>query len=262
MPFRHTLQTSRYELKYIVEESRALAIRDFVRGYLELDEYGERAQDCAYAVFSLYLDTPELALYRQTIEGLKNRFKLRIRFYDGDPESPAYLEIKRRVTDVIRKERAGVTRRGVRRLLDGGWPGASELVGSNGSDAPLALRQFCELCLSTGATARTYVAYRREAYVSANSNKVRVTFDRQLRGSAYTPGSDLACPENGAYPNMGGVILELKFTDTFPAWMRELVQAFNLHRRSVPKYIRCTDALRLRSEPGAHEPQGIVQWTG
>ena len=34
------LQTSRFELKYIIQEEQALQIRDYVRSYLELDENG------------------------------------------------------------------------------------------------------------------------------------------------------------------------------------------------------------------------------
>ena len=52
-------------------------------------------------ITSLYLDSSALHLYRQTVQGIKNRFKLRIRFYDDNPGNPAFLEIKRRVTDVI-----------------------------------------------------------------------------------------------------------------------------------------------------------------
>jgi len=59
------------------------------------------------------------------------RHKLRIRFYDDRPESPVFLEIKRRITDVIRKERAAISREGVGRLLAGGRPDGSYLVPGN-----------------------------------------------------------------------------------------------------------------------------------
>jgi hypothetical protein len=35
------LQLQRFELKYLVPESVALRVRDFVRSYLEIDEFGE-----------------------------------------------------------------------------------------------------------------------------------------------------------------------------------------------------------------------------
>ena len=125
VPYQHHLQTSRFELKYLIDESRAWAIREFIRCYLEPDEYTRPQLETGYSICSLYLDTSALTLYRQTVRGLKNRFKLRIRFYDDAPESPAFVEIKRRVVDVIRKERVAITRDGVERLLRGGWPSES-----------------------------------------------------------------------------------------------------------------------------------------
>ncbi len=38
-------------------------------------------------------------------------------------------------------------------------------------------------------------------------------------------------------------MLELKFTDRFPAWMELLVETFNLRRVSVPKYVECVTLL-------------------
>jgi hypothetical protein len=48
--------------------------------------------------------------------------KLRIRFYDDEWKRPAFLEVKRRVSEVICKDRAMMTREGVRQILTAGWP--------------------------------------------------------------------------------------------------------------------------------------------
>ncbi len=95
------------------------------------------------------------------------------------------------------------------------------------------------------ASGMIYVSYTREAYVSPDSNSVRVTFDRHLYGTPHQRGEGLSYPADGTSPNVGGVILELKFTDRFPDWMRELVQAFDLQRTSCPKYNHCIKALGL-----------------
>ncbi|MBI4326086.1 MAG: hypothetical protein HY674_12580, partial [Chloroflexi bacterium] len=44
------LQLQRFELKYIIKESVALAVRDFVSSYLEIDEYGVTLPNLSYAV--------------------------------------------------------------------------------------------------------------------------------------------------------------------------------------------------------------------
>jgi hypothetical protein len=46
-----------------------------------------------------------------------------------------------------------------------------------------------------------------------------------------------------ARPDIGGVVLELKFTDRFPYWMQTLAETFNLQRTSVPKYVECATLL-------------------
>jgi len=250
MPTQHSLQASRFELKYIVDECCAAGVRDFVRSYLEPDEYADPNKGNSYRISSLYLDNSDLFLYRQTVVGEKNRFKLRIRFYDDNPKGPAFLEIKRRVTDVILKEREKVTREGVLQLLDGKSPDRSWLMANNGDPtAGKALLNFCNLCDDIGAAGAVYVSYQREAYVSPNSNSIRVTFDRQLLGSLYEQGTPLSLPTEGASPRIGNgdnVILEMKFTDRFPMWMRDLAHAFNLSRTSVPKYVHCINTMGIR----------------
>ncbi|HYW78438.1 MAG TPA: polyphosphate polymerase domain-containing protein [Thermoguttaceae bacterium] len=251
MSYHHKLQASRFELKFIVDEHCAEGVRDFARSYLEVDEYADPAKMNSYPIHSLYCDNSELFLYRQTVCGEKNRFKLRIRFYDDNPDHPAFLEIKRRVTDVIRKERAKVTREGARRILAGHGPERSFLADPENDDVSAsAMINFCDLRDHVGAVGCIYVSYTREAYVSPNSDLIRVTFDRLLYGSPYQQGDPLRLPSDGTYPATGNgerVILELKFTDRFAGWMRELVQEFNLQRTSVPKYVHCIDEMGLQS---------------
>ena len=241
-----SLQSSRYEFKYYVDENRARAIRSFVESYLEPDEFLIKFGGIGYPVCSLYLDNSGLLLYDQTIQGQKNRFKLRIRFYDDNPENPAFLEIKRRETDVIKKKRAAVTREGARLVIAGEMPHEDFLFGKKSHKSVDALHEFCQLRDRIMACGCTYVYYHRQAYVSPDSNAVRVTFDRELEGGLYLPRTELKIPRDSARPKMEGVVLELKFTDKFPNWMRILAEDYNLQRTSVPKYVKCVDALRQR----------------
>jgi SPX domain protein involved in polyphosphate accumulation len=247
----HKLQTSRFELKYVIEEQRARAIRDFVRGYLDPDENVRDTHHCTYPIHSLYLDTPSLLLCRQSVYGLKNRFKLRIRFYDDVPAHPAFLEIKRRLTDVIRKERAMASREWIDRFLQGHRLDWAMLTPGNAQrQAEGALRRFCETVETLRARPAVYVSYLREAYVSPNSDQLRVTFDREISAAPFDRRRGLAMPTAGVRADVGGVVLELKFLDRFPLWMRELVRTFDLDRRSVAKYVYCVEALQLQSGPG------------
>src|SRR5437899_1289884 len=93
------LQHQRYELKYQVSEDKALRIRDFVQSYLEIDEYGALQPNLSYPTLSLYLDSDWLDTYWHAINGNRNRFKLRLRYYDDQPDTPVSFEIKRHDRD-------------------------------------------------------------------------------------------------------------------------------------------------------------------
>ena len=116
------MQRQRFELKYMLDETTAVAVRDVIATRLELDENGMGKPDYSYPVHSLYLDSPDLYTFWTTINGDKNRFKLRIRFYNDQPTSPVFFEIKRRVNNCILKQRGGVKKDAVERLLRGQLP--------------------------------------------------------------------------------------------------------------------------------------------
>jgi len=92
------------ELKYLIPEATALLVRDFVRSYLAMDEFSVGRPNYSYPVHSLYLDSDDLKLYWRTINGDKNRFKLRLRYYSAQPGTPVFFEIKRRMNNCILKQ--------------------------------------------------------------------------------------------------------------------------------------------------------------
>jgi SPX domain protein involved in polyphosphate accumulation len=111
------MQMQRWELKYLIPEELALSLRDFVSNYLELDEYGVGRPNLSYTIHNLYLDSDDLRIYWGTINGNKNRYKLRLRFYEDNPATPIFFEIKRRMNDAIMKQRGGVKRHAVGSVL-------------------------------------------------------------------------------------------------------------------------------------------------
>jgi SPX domain protein involved in polyphosphate accumulation len=230
------LQRSRYELKYIIQEPTAHEVRAFARNHLMPDPYARADSAFSYNIYSVYLDSPGYALMNQTLEGLKNRFKLRVRFYDNNPDHPVFFEVKRRVNDVIVKVRAKVRRESADRLMHpfGGWPDRSDLANPDDERSFSALTKFCQLRDKLGCGPAVLVAYNREAWCSPEDDSVRVTFDRALEAAPYDPVGTFALrrDEKWIRPPMRvpGVVLELKFTDRFPNWMRQMVQTYSLFR--------------------------------
>jgi len=248
MGFKHQMQASRFELKYLIDERKAHGIKDFLRGHLVRDPYAKPEEPLGYEVRSLYLDSPKLALRQATLEGHKNRFKLRIRFYDDEPDSPAFLEIKRRNTDVILKERSMVSKEAVKRILDGAPPREEFLVKVN-EKAKKGMANFCRLRDQIRAGGAVFVCYVRDPWVPADHDYARVTFDRNICSRIYTHGKGLEMPPQSTPTAVKLVTLELKFTDRFPNWMRDLAHTFNLGRTSVPKYVECVAASPVFPRP-------------
>ena len=238
--YQHRAQVNRFELKYVVAEAMICGIREFVRGYLELDEYAQPELANNYQIHSLYLDSPDLALCTATMHGHKNRFKLRIRFYDEQPENPVFFEIKQRLNDIIHKDRVAVQRSAVSRLLNQKWPEPDDLVRYNAKSFA-TLERFCSLRDLLHADGRLFVSYLREAWVTPQDDQVRVTFDHQLQASNFDRTLRLFQIHTWLQPRIEGVVLELKFCDRFPFWMHDLVQEFNLQRTVMAKYVACVE---------------------
>ncbi len=230
------LQTQRLELKYIIPEDLAVRIRDFLLPFLEIDAFGATQPDMSYPVHSLYLDSPDLHTYRSTINGDRNRYKLRIRFYEGRPQAPVYFEIKRREDNAIYKQRCAVVRQAVPEMMAGRIPDRRDLADNNPDDER-SLHTFCRLVNQLQARPIAHVAYRREAWLSRGNNRTRVTMDRRVQ-SCREPSIHLDAEMTNPVTVFGDeVVLELKFTGRFPNWMRELVQVFGLKQCSAAKYV-------------------------
>src|SRR4030095_11704475 len=125
---RDRMQKQRFELKYLIPEETARLVRDFVCSYIDFDEFSVGKADFSYPVHSLYLDSDDLKLYWETINGNKNRYKLRLRYYSTNPDAPVFFEIKRRINNTIQKQRGGVRPECVEMLLKGHLPQPEHLV--------------------------------------------------------------------------------------------------------------------------------------
>jgi len=231
----HRLQQQRFELKYLIEEAVTPRIRHFLTSYLELDDYGVGRPGLSYPVHSLYLDSDDLKTHHTSVNGTKNRFKLRLRYYDDQPNTPVFCEVKARVDNCILKRRCGVRREAVPLLLAGHMPSPERLL-SREPRHLAAIQRFNFLLCQLDARPKAHNCYLREAWVSSEDNSIRVTFDRNIR---FEP-----CFEDRAVVSLARpvqlfsplVVLELKFPARFPNWLRDMVCHFNLMQCSSAKY--------------------------
>jgi hypothetical protein len=224
----------RFECKYQISEAKAAAVEKFIQPYLHLDRYCKLRPAGNYPIASLYLDSPNLQLCKESLTGQKNRFKLRVRGYNDDPAYPKFFEIKRRINVTIIKDRHRVKHSDIERLLSGG-----PLPEQYYSTEQESLKQFLFYMRTINAGPIVLVRYIRRAYEDDSENRVRVTFDRKLSYKITNrPVVELEGAGWQRHP-FNDVVLEIKFTSRFPAWLTHLVRCLELQQQSFSKYANC-----------------------
>ena len=258
---------ARYELKYLIQESRAVAVADFISSYLRPSEHNGSGPIRGHPVISLYLDSPDFFFFRQAFTGHKNRMKLRIRFYDDEWTRPAFLEVKRRVSEVICKDRAMISREGVRQILSAGWPNQPYFPDTSHSFMGNADRMSMRISGSSPTRVRArgaiYVSYFREIWESPVEEELRVTLDREVAGSRYDGSGELRVPKQGWRPicfppymaplPKDFVVLELKFEERAPRWMLDLAE-YSISSTSPSANIALASILNNSSMAGSPCP--------
>ncbi len=241
--FKPSVELERYEAKYVIPFQLIQPIQDFIQPFCVPDIHCE-AESNEYLITTLQLDTPNLDLFKAKREEALARFKLRIRTYGTNKGEPVFLEIKRKIKDVIVKTRSAISSEM--------WPLVAESF-EKGEMKNLPFRNmteennyinFFQLTKQLGARPVVLIRYKRRAYQGKNERYSRVTFDRKM---CYQPMRRWNIyPEKFHWWSMdtledmnrpfAGAILELKTYSDVPLWMVELTERFDLERVGFSKY--------------------------
>jgi hypothetical protein len=251
----------RYELKYLVSERQAAEAARISRDHMPPDPHSQLIPGMPYPVHSIYLDSTGCDLLRHTIDKLPNRYKLRVRTYrdHSQPQDaqPMFFEVKQRLDGVVRKTRAQLDASVGRPLL---WCDQPEPdLFALDDTTRTSLETFITRRRQLGARPLVGVCYHREAFEAPTADRVRVTLDRNLCFGLLSPDGD-SRGEIWTPVDPGGVILEIKFTGSYPAWVMHMLHRLDLLRRGVCKYVLCCRASGLRTvgDTGAR----AQRWTG
>jgi hypothetical protein len=229
----------RNELKYSIHYSaRELLLQHWDRYIMKAAFTNQHAVS---PVLSQYYDSPDLAFVYHKKEGLRFRNKVRLRVYAQNFEAGAlaFLEIKSRRNDYVKKYRQKIL------CLD---PETDIDPDRWRFDDPEARDTFCELRerFRLRASAQTY--YQREAYEGIVENDVRITFDSHLIG--LYPGervtSKVLNDQSRSLMPDTNIILELKSTKNFPAWIYDGIKRAELRQQPVPKYTTAIKILKFQ----------------
>lgn len=193
---------------------------------MQVDAYA--GQNGKYVIHSLYFDDYKNTCARENVAGEGKRFKYRIRYY-GDNSSRLWLEKKEKQNSYCLKRKCAVSLEEYGLLIEG--RGAEVFWNTK---EPL-LKEFCVDMITKGFGPKVIVNYEREAFVEIISN-VRITIDYNISASDETErflkGDYFKIPVLEKRKH----VLEVKFDDVLPSYMKAILQSNILEQQSFSKY--------------------------
>lgn len=236
---------SRFEYKYLVPGHLLTRLRRELLPYMEMDNFAKKHPAGEYTVRSIYYDTAQFTCYREKLEGLDVRRKFRIRGYDTLSDSSIiFLEIKRKQTNCISKNRAPLYYADLPAVLDSGRVDDFILSFSGNGIEKKDAEKFLYYYYSRNLRPAVLVIYEREAFFGRFDPSLRITIDKNLRSIIYPDLNQLYCVEGSKPAMLDHFIFELKFYGTLPSWVRSLINRYNLYRRALSKYTMTLDSHR------------------
>lgn len=232
-PRLNQLHFRRLEFKYVVPTALLDLVIPTIYRYLDADGYANKQG--FYKVNSLYFDSPRLVCYQEKLDGILFRKKYRVRYYDD--KQKLFFEIKRKSGDTVFKDRvllpkttritqqSLVNHQFLHHIPEGKLKG--ELV-----------NDYHQLRLKP----KVLISYLRRPFVSKFSNNLRITLDYDLKATKITNGEFLNLNTNN-YISPDLAVLEIKFNESLPAWVKHIIAAHNLQRDSFSKYASAVEKL-------------------
>lgn len=211
----------RVEKKYRLTPLQKERLLHSISSRLTPDAHG-RSTIC-----SLYLDTPDHLIIRNSIDARVYKEKLRLRSYGTPtPETPVFLEIKKKLRGVVYKRRELLSLQQAMDYIHGGpSPTDSQIM----REIAYAMRFYRQ------PQPAMLIAYEREAYFDQTLPNLRITFDanvryreNDLRLDHGHQGTRLLPPED--------IIMEIKTDGAMPLWLARTLSEHGLLPSSFSKY--------------------------
>ena len=216
----------RHEVKHIISPGDAAAIRANLTAVAELDPHA-REKGC-YCIRSLYFDDPLDTALHEKLDGVNERKKFRIRYYNDDL-GYIMLECKMKRDGVGAKPQERLTREETEKILRG------DIHWMTSSGRPLLVLLYAEM-KTRQLRPKTVVQYKRVPFIYAPGN-VRVTIDWDIRTG---PPGDFLNPEGLTLPVEDNVmLLEVKWDEYLPSVIRRAAALRSKTPTAFSKYAAC-----------------------
>lgn len=181
-----------------------------------------------YLIHSLYFDDYKNTSLYTTEAGVFKRFKWRIRYY-GDDLSYIVLERKEKLNGKCHKKSCKITISEYNAIVSGN---ITDIVYDTKKKL---IRELARDMLLFDYKPKIIIDYERIAYVEEITN-VRITFDAKISAS-----DDLDSFLTGDYTKYyvqgtGENVLEVKFDNILPSYIKNIVESYNFIQTSFSKY--------------------------
>ncbi len=213
----------RHEYKHPINRSDMIQLRQRLSAITQRDPHAD--EDGTYVVKSLYFDNYMDKALKEKCDGLLNREKFRIRYYNNDT-SFIRLEKKSKAGGMCFKESVRLTEEECQRILKGDTKFLR--VSENN-----LMREFYAKMRYQLLKPKCIVAYRRESFVYGPGN-VRITLDSDIGKSTNVLGflnEDIVFVK----PSVGSV-LEVKYDEFLPQVIRNAVGMQSRRATAFSKY--------------------------
>ena len=211
----------RVEKKYRLTPAQKDALLPLIGPHLTPDAHGRNT------ICSLYLDTPDHLIIRNSIIARVYKEKLRLRSY-GTPtlDDHVFLEIKKKFKGVVYKRREVMTLRDAMTYIEQGTKPCDTQIMREIDYAMRFYRQPKPMML---------IAYEREAYFDAENPDLRITFDTNVRAR------DTDCRlENGSHGDYllpeDAILMEIKTGGAMPVWLAKALSQCGILPGKFSKY--------------------------
>ncbi len=221
---------NRYELKYILTHEEHLRVAEALEGFLERDR--NAGDEGIYRIASLYYDSPDLSCYRNKIDGIWYRRKLRLRVYKDSDMTRGFVEIKQRINRTVQKRRLVLPMDEAKALCSG------EDIDIDRFD-PLDRETASEVVFLVkvlGMKPQCIISYHRRPFEGSRyDHGLRVTFDTYLKYRIHE--LDLSVDAKNKFflpPDI--VVMEIKANEKVPVWLTSIIGALQCNIKRVSKY--------------------------
>lgn len=215
----------RNEIKHYINISDYFSIRSRLMQIMRIDKNSNA--DREYRIRSLYFDNIRDKVLMEKINGINEREKFRIRFYNDD-HSFIRLEKKSKINGLCNKISESISKNECKRILNRDIDFLK--VSNKGLFVELYSKMKWDLLRP-----KTIVDYTREAYVYPVGN-VRITFDKNIRTGIHSKNLfDKDLPTINSVDNRY-IVLEVKYDEFLPAIIQDIIQTNDRRAQSISKY--------------------------